>query len=129
MTVEPDFKRGKRIVDKDAGKAKVRAEGICRVCERVPAGTYFDALTRFHLVPKGQGGDDVDENLIPICGSGVTGCHAILDDRRDSGLTDACHPFTFAEAASTLRARLLDEEAAYAVGAKGEAWLDWRLPL
>ena len=28
-----------------------------------------------HILPRGQGGDDVWENLVPLCGSGTTGCH------------------------------------------------------
>jgi hypothetical protein len=32
-----------------------------------------------HCVPKSQGGDDVAENMIPMCGDGTRGCHGILE--------------------------------------------------
>ena len=55
-----DPKPPTRIVDKNAGKEKVRREGRCRV-----TGYSFE-LTRFHLVGRDLGGDDVDDNIVPI---------------------------------------------------------------
>jgi len=65
-------------VDPDAGMAKLRREGRCRLCRR----SWHDAggiASRHHLIPRGQGGDDVDQNLIPVCGTGTTGCHGELE--------------------------------------------------
>jgi hypothetical protein len=56
----PDPKPPRRVRNPKAGTDKVAAEGRCRVSGR------RDHLTRFHLVPKSLGGDDVDVNLVPI---------------------------------------------------------------
>ncbi len=32
-----------------------------------------------HILPRSQGGDDVIVNLAPLCGSGTTGCHGLLE--------------------------------------------------
>lgn len=37
-------------------------------------------ITAAHLYGKGQGGDDVLANLIPLCGSGSSGCHGAYDN-------------------------------------------------
>lgn len=37
------------------------------------------AWTLHHLVPRSLGGDDVRENLVPLCGSGTTGCHGLIE--------------------------------------------------
>lgn len=33
-----------------------------------------------HLYPRGQGGDDVESNLVPLCGSGTTGHHGKIEN-------------------------------------------------
>jgi HNH endonuclease len=37
-----------------------------------------------HILPRGQGGDDVWENLAPLCGSGTHGCHGGVEAGLDS---------------------------------------------
>lgn len=32
-----------------------------------------------HITPKSQGGDDVIQNLAPLCGDGTRGCHGKLE--------------------------------------------------
>lgn len=32
-----------------------------------------------HVLPRGQGGDDVASNLVGLCGSGTTGEHGLLE--------------------------------------------------
>jgi len=54
-----DPKPPARIVDKNAGREKVAREGRCRV-----TGKPFP--TRFHLVGKDLGGDDIDANIVPV---------------------------------------------------------------
>ena len=64
MPVDP--KPPARHVDRHAGKEKVRREGRCRIkgCTYIGA---FGHVSRFHLVGRDLGGDDIDDNIIPIC--------------------------------------------------------------
>jgi hypothetical protein len=118
-----DPRPARRIVDADAGKAKVEREGACRLCGvRVAplwkGGSPLLSLTRAHLVPKGMGGgggDDVEENIIPLCGMGPGTCHERME---------ANSPPT----RRGLRGVLRDDEISYIVTKKGEGWLDSRFP-
>lgn len=67
-----------------------------------------------HVVPRGQGGDDIEENLAMLCGSGTTGCHGEVEEKR--------------EARKRLRAKLRPEVVSYAIARKGEGWFDRRYP-
>jgi hypothetical protein len=80
----------------------------CRVC----AGP---AESLHHLVGRDLGGDDCFENLVPLCGDGVRGCHGAVQ-----GLSR--------QHCSLLRAALHDEEVAYVVAEKSEAFLDRYYP-
>lgn len=93
--MRPDPKPEPRIIDPEAGIAKLLREGRCRLC---PSRW---ALGRHHLVPRGQRGDDVDDNLVPLC--------------------DVCHDGVekLPMARSVLRQRLTDAEWAYVVGKVG----------
>lgn len=66
-----------QIYDPDANKRKLLEERECRIesCGRPAGGCH-------HLVPKGSPhfGDDVVENLIPLCGSGTTGHHWMIEN-------------------------------------------------
>ncbi len=108
MTAPTDPRPPKRVKDSRAGKAKVEREGRCRVC-----GTRR-GLNRAHLVAKGQRGDDVAANIVPLCGSGTAGCHGALTDHRRGWET----------VAGILRARLRPDELAYVLEKKGQDWLD-----
>lgn len=59
----------RRIVDREPG-ARLRRQGLeCVGCGRPSSNAA-------HLLGKGgRRGDDVPENLIPLCGSGAHGCH------------------------------------------------------
>jgi 5-methylcytosine-specific restriction endonuclease McrA len=39
-------------------------------------------LSIHHILPRSQGGDDVKENLIALCGDGVSGDHGDVEHRR-----------------------------------------------
>jgi len=105
----PDPKPPPRIRDSQAGLAKLRREGRCRVCGQARG------LTRHHLLNRSQGGDDVDDDIVPVCdGPGVT-CHRKLTTR---------DPATLA----TLRNRLSDAEVAYCVGKIGRVRFDRLYP-
>lgn len=69
MTADP--KPAPRVVDRKASKRKLLLDPWCRSCPSRATNCH-------HLVGKGQRGDDVDDNLIPLCGSGTTGCHGAL---------------------------------------------------
>ncbi len=84
--------------------------GPCRVC-----GTTAWPLGLHHLVSRGQGGDDLEDNLVPLCGSGTTGCHERVESRDPV----ACHE---------LRKHLTEAEIAYVLEKRGEAYLDGRYP-
>lgn len=106
-----DPKPAPRIIDPNAGRAKLRQEGRCRLC-----GSRVDyKLSRHHLVPRGAGGDDVDFNLVPLCGGGTIGCHGDVEGWHRT-------------ARQRLRQRLTQGEVEYVIGKKGEAWLDRMYP-
>lgn len=112
----PDPKRARRIVSSSAGADKAARERVCRACRSTRRSTaWWYRIQRHHLVPRAQGGDDVAENLVPICPA----CH---DDLEHAGGAIA------RKVRVALRARMLDEEVAYIVMRKGEGWLDRRYP-
>ena len=55
-----------------------------------------------HILPRGQGGDDVWENLVPLCGSGTTGCHGGVEGGLDS-VTHALGRYVLAERPDTIK--------------------------
>jgi hypothetical protein len=109
---QPDPKTPARIVNPSAGYAKLRHEQRCRLCRR----TFWRGLglTRHHLIPKGQGGDDVEANIVPLCGDGTRGCHGLVERSRN--------------ARAQLRHRLHADEVAYGVAKVGAGRFDRRYP-
>jgi len=54
-------------------------QGPCRICRRIESnGSLHTTIERHHLVRRSQGGDDVPENIVPLCGA----CHRKLHDGR-----------------------------------------------
>lgn len=119
-TAHPDPKPTPRIRDSRAGIAKLRREGRCRACGQsygfVNPLDY--PLSRHHLVGRDLRGDDVDANLIPLCGDGTTGCHGIYENREPGWL----------EVAGAIRESLRPEELEYVLRVKGVDWLARYLP-
>jgi hypothetical protein len=70
MTADP--KPAARIVNPDAMKRKLASDLVCRGCH------VRRAANCHHLIGKAQSGDDVEANLVPLCGSGSHGCHGAL---------------------------------------------------
>jgi len=107
----------RRRKSKDAGRRKcLSPESECRLCG------VRRHLERHHLVPRSQGGDDVDENLVPLCGphhagglSMLAGCHRRITENEPAAL-------------ELLRGRLWPEEEIYVAHRKGWAWLEQRYP-
>jgi hypothetical protein len=38
------------------------------------------SATGHHVISRGKGGDDVLPNIVPLCGSGTTGCHGLVEN-------------------------------------------------
>ena len=60
----------------------------------------------------------MDANIVPLCGSGTSGCHGALTDHRPG----------WEKIASRLRRRLRPEEIEYMIDKKGLDWLDRTYP-
>ena len=108
----------RRIVDPYAGIQKVTGEGRCRVC-----GSRW-AISRAHLVPKGQRGDDIDDNIVPLCGGGTDGCHGSLTDHHLASWPSLLTGVEWTAIAALLRERLSSDEEGYILQKKGIDWLN-----
>lgn len=78
-------------------------DGPCRVC-----GGRRESF--HHLLARSLGGDDVAENLVPLCGDGVRGDH---------GAVEARNP----RACALLGASLTPEERLYLSTVKSPEWI------
>ena len=110
MTPVPKPQR--RIVNREVGAAKIVREARCRVC-----GSR-DALQRHHLVPRSLGGDDLEMNLVPLCGFGARDCHGQFE----RGIYRPIY-------GAVIRGTMRPEEVAYVRGKKGEDFLDRYYPV
>lgn len=119
MTVG-DPRPSRRITDSTAGIEKVRDEGACRACGL----KGLPNLTRHHLVGRGQRGDDVDVNIVPLCGSGTTGCHGSLTDHHRASAPSLLAGMPYEAIVSALRSKLTAAEKDYIVKKKSEGWLN-----
>lgn len=111
MTGQPDFKEGPRVVIHSSAWKGVHAQksGPCRFC-----GTN-SRVELHHLVPRSLGGDDVEDNLIPLCHEH----HMAWEDRgKDWALICA-----------GIRDTLSTPELSYVIGKKGEQFLDRYYPI
>ena len=86
MSGSPDPKPTRRIV---ASKAEWQAiadakQGPCRICRRVESnGSVHSTIELHHLVRRSQGGDDVADNIVPLCGA----CHRDYHNGRLGGVS------------------------------------------
>lgn len=98
-----------RKVDHGAGKKKLKRENACRVCR-----FGHRPMTRHHLVPRSLLGDDVEDNLIPLC----IFCHEKFEhdghERRRVG--------------AAIRNTMTEAELAYVLERKGEVFLERYYP-
>lgn len=51
----------------------------CARCCRLLQGNYYSL---HHRLPRSRGGKHTPENLVTLCGSGVTGCHGWIESNR-----------------------------------------------
>lgn len=106
----PNPRPVRRGRDPKAGRAKcLSPESECRLC-----GTRR-GLERHHLVPRSQTGEDVDANLVPLCGVFENECHRRITENDPDAL-------------ALLRGRLWPEEETYAAQRMGWGWLERRYP-
>lgn len=102
-------KKYRRKVASPKQWAAIRADKLdvwlCRICFEAKAESLH------HLVSRAQGGDDVPDNLVGLCGSGTTGCHGDVESRKPDAL-------------KTLSVFLSDAEYAYCVSKLGENALE-----
>jgi hypothetical protein len=70
-------KREKRTVDRKATTRATLRRRECGICGH-------PAATGHHVLARGAPyfGDDVPENIVPLCGSGTTGCHGDIEAER-----------------------------------------------
>ncbi len=97
----------KRIIDKEVGYEKCRAERYCRACRN----PWSD---RHHLVPRSLGGDDLDANIVPLCNPCNLDFHLSPKGRETVG--------------AAVRKTLSDDELGYIVSKKSWAFLDRYYP-
>lgn len=111
-------------VCRDNGVAKLREEGVCRLCLRRHGVLPGFRLTRHHLVPKSHFTSgilgytpiwvvkvrDADANIVPLC----RGCHDEVEQTEAGRVR--------------LRARMSQAEVAYCIQVRGQAWLERRYP-
>jgi 5-methylcytosine-specific restriction endonuclease McrA len=94
-----------------AGIAAERHGARCVVCSRAIVDSVH------HVVPRSHGGDDTLENLAPVCGDGVAGCHGALT---------ANDPAARAMLGAWIRRNL--DVYDYVVSKQGDGWLELRYP-
>lgn len=116
----PDWKPAPRIEDPDATRRVCVAEMRCRLCHKRARSyvwkgkQYAGGLTGHHLVSRQRRGDDVDANIVPLCGSGTTGCHGDVEHYRWARVA--------------LRAQLTEENEAYCIEKESAEWFEKQYP-
>lgn len=79
MSITPYPKPARRIIDPWAARTKKGPHSIitCRCCGVAYRRTR---LHMHHLVPRSRSGDDVPDNLVPLCaGPGTKDCHGLFE--------------------------------------------------
>lgn len=72
----PDPKPAKRVKNPKVMKSLHVRGVICVLCGK-PGSLH-------HVYPRSQGGDDVPENLLGLCGTGTTGHHGLIENGDES---------------------------------------------
>lgn len=70
----PDFRPSKAKKDKGLMSSMHKKGLRCEITGKTPASLH-------HVYPRGQGGDDVPENLVALEGSGTTGMHGKIENQ------------------------------------------------
>lgn len=85
MTSDP--KREPRIRDPELLRRMHFEFEECCICGNVLFSVH-------HVLKRSQGGDDVKENLVPLCGSGTTGCHGAVEGAETAACAALGHYLT-----------------------------------
>lgn len=91
----PDPKPARRIYDPTATMRACLFWRECAVCGKPSA-------TGHHLLSRKQGGDDEIANIAPLCGSGTTGCHGLIENE-DEGARRALGAWIMRERPDSVR--------------------------
>ena len=97
-----------------------RKAGPCRVCGSL--------MVSMHHLLGGALRSDEDDNMIPLCGDGTTGCHGIYTSRMRGVSFDGVTR-TWEQVASLIRKSLTRRELAYVTERVGLDGLERRYPL
>lgn len=124
-----DPKPRKRLVlsKKQYAALVARLLGLFPACE---CGCGRRSETAHHVVPRGQGGDDVAENLLALAGHGTVLCHGAaegnrpFDHVRGEQLTPERTRAAIRRRIDTVRFDVKD----YVLERKGLDWLERRYP-
>lgn len=95
-----DFKGERRIVDAEAIRRKVLSDPECRSCGLAASDGH-------HIVFRSHGGDDVEDNIAPLCHD----CHMALHFQAGAAVD---------EIKENIGASLTEGEVAYVLGKLGE---------
>lgn len=95
----------------------------CRCCGVVPPTSHVSA----HHLLGGNRKEDVPELVVPLCGSGTTGCHGVYTSRWPGAGADGVRR-GWGEVASAVRASLSDDERAAVVARVGDVGLERLYP-
>lgn len=108
------FKANKKRLE----QLRAAKDGPCRVCGGAPPNELH------HLIPRSQGGDDQNANLVPLCHD----CHSKVTryDREACAALRANLQWRDPKGAHPLES---GDEYAYMVGKKGEGWVEDRYPV
>lgn len=111
MSGRPDPKPRKRIREGKTWwqKQQRRKAGRCSLCRRTTKTSWH------HLVERSLGGDDLEVNLIELCGDGTRGCHGDVTMR-------------LRDARARLRRILNAQQIGYIIERKGRDWIDTHYP-
>jgi hypothetical protein len=127
VSVPGDPKTGSRIVATKKEWEQLHAL-LCPPGTRCGCGCGRRAESLHHLVGRGQGGDDVVDNLVALAGDGTRLCHgAITSSQRayDMKLNEYCDP---KQVLRGIRANLGRYKIEYVIRVKSYDWLDRRYP-
>lgn len=79
-----------------------------------------------HLYPRGQGGDDVPANLVPLSGDGTRACHgALTSGNRTTDYIGVCEP---GEVAAGIGRNLQPHHLAYLRSRVGDWYVEKHYP-